>query len=223
MHSTAKSSNAFVRVNSVHLLEGILSRRISDDIVKQLAEAVILPISSGKTTGPDHRNTLYSMLLTFPVSPATAQIIVKAIIPLLEKETNDTSLAILAETLSKHLAALMRDEKADQSMLLSISKEVSSSKVPQRRAATTICGEVLWELSRGDAPWPQNAEKLLESILPALEKILKDTPTAAITGSQSPADAWITVAILVGSSKKCAAGTREKLPSTYYSSILNRY
>jgi hypothetical protein len=144
--------------------------------------------------------------------------IVKAVIPLLEKETSDIGLATLAETLPKHLADLIRDEKVEQGPIISISKEISSSKLPLRHAVTTICGEVLWELSRGDAPWPQNAEKLLESILPALEKTLKDAPTSASAASQSPVDAWIAVSILVGSSKKCATGMRYYHRLNHYSS-----
>lgn len=205
--SVAKSSNVLVRTNAVNLLKAILSRSLSDDEMKQLTEAILLPLNSGKTTGPDHRHTLYSMLAVLPVNQVASQMIVKATVPLLEKETNDASLSIVAETLSKHLIPLMRDNKIDQSSVLSVSKEISSSKLPLRRAVTTICGEVLWELSRGDVPWPPSAEKLLESILPALEKTIKDTPTTSSTTGQTPVDAWVTVAVLVGSSRKCTLGT----------------
>jgi hypothetical protein len=101
----SKSSNAVVRSNAIELFKIIVSKHAEkhEDLKSAVVEVLSLP-KAGKTTGPDHRVALYTMLQSLPPSPSTSPEVVSSVPTLLTKETNDPAIAALGSALSSHLS-----------------------------------------------------------------------------------------------------------------------
>lgn len=194
--SSTKSTNASVRAGAVSLFESVLSREISEDDTKQVIEPILSPAITGKSTGPDHRQSLYATLACIRPSATISTYLVQTLLPLMEKETNDNNLFVLSDVLPKHIVFILRNTGSLWVESLDIMvKEMGSTKVASKKAMTLVAGQTFWQLSR-DKKGIEGTEKLLESLRPILDKNLKDSPTTSLAGS-GPVDAWVTVVILL--------------------------
>jgi hypothetical protein len=102
--TNAKSSNATVRAYSVDLFKVLMSNNPTDTAPElAVTELLSLP-KAGKTTGPDRRIALYSMLACLAPSPAVSTSILPS---LMAKDTHDTATAVLASVLPPHIVFLL--------------------------------------------------------------------------------------------------------------------
>ena len=84
----------------------MISKFSSEFLKCAVSEILTLPLA-GKTTGVDHRITLYMMLTMFPKDNAASVTLVNALPTLIVKETNDVAILLLVRTLPTHLNRLL--------------------------------------------------------------------------------------------------------------------
>ncbi|CAG8770120.1 14332_t:CDS:2, partial [Acaulospora colombiana] len=133
---------------AVQLFKALVHRPVDDGDLKYAAEAILTPVSTGKSTGPEHRQAIYSLLAFIPPSLQISSLIIKIVSPLMEKETNDPVLSAISEALPKHIVSVFQNSGQLERVTISIIiKEMSSVKPASRRAAVSMIGQVFWKLS----------------------------------------------------------------------------
>jgi Generalcontrol nonderepressible 1 (Gcn1) N-terminal len=101
--NNAKSSSAVVRTYSIELFKAIVQRCFDQTTLENATKELLRLPQSGKTTGPDHRMSLYGMLSSLPPSPAVSEVMAQAVPSLIVKENHDAAVAILAAALPAHI------------------------------------------------------------------------------------------------------------------------
>lgn len=166
---------------------------------------IILPITTGKSTGPDHRQTLYNLLLEIKPNSKVSSVFLTTTVPLVVKETNDAALSVLAQAIPSHFVFHLHSggaiEKAVSDILV---KEIISPRPSLRRAIEILIGESFYNLEEN--PWPENATIFFNSLLPGIEKSLKDISTSPLAIPSGPLDGWILLTILLQASTKSSIG-----------------
>ncbi|CAL1711997.1 unnamed protein product [Somion occarium] len=194
--NSARSANSVVRTNAAHLFRVIIAKtELSEDFDHTLTELLSLP-KAGKTSGPDHRVTLYTMLSYLVPSNAVSPKVLQSIPPLLAKETHDLAVTILASGLSPHLTYCLREDipiHADTVTL--IVKEMNGTKPVLRRAFSAMTGDAIWNLGVVSTP---TSLKFVEDILPALDTSLKTVSSNPLGTAAGPLEGYIAVAVLLG-------------------------
>lgn len=193
--NSAKSSNPVVRASSISLFKVLIRlTQVAADLEHTANELLSLP-KSGKTAGPDHRQTLYTMLGAVPPGAVSASI-VETSLPLLAKETHDASVSVLASSLAPHLISCLKSDAPLPGAVSSVAaKEMTNSKPVIRRAFCSLVGSALWDLESIESPSALNFAKAL---VPSLETNLKTVaanPTGAAAG---PLEGYVAAAILLG-------------------------
>lgn len=200
----AKSTNLVVRANSVELFKTLIATEHANqaDDARRLEYAVTELLSlpkSGKTTGPDHRVTLYSMLAS--LSPRTASIsssIIQTASPLLAKETHDAATAVLASALPPHVKFLLAaDSPLPADTIALIAKEMNNPKPVIRKAFCTLAGHALWSESDSKTSSPA-ALAFAQALLPAFENSLKTVSSNPLNSVGGPLEGYIAIAVLLG-------------------------
>ena len=197
----SKSSNAVVRSNAIELFKIIVSKHAEkhEDLKSAVTEVLSLP-KAGKTTGPDHRVSLYTMLQSLPTSPATSPEVVSSVPALLIKETNDPAIAVLGSALSSHLSYQLRGNEAlPAPVTTTIVKELGNAKPPIRRALYSAVGGAIWSL---DSLENEASAALIKAILPALETSLKNVSANPIGTAFGPLEGYVAIALLLGPLKR---------------------
>lgn len=194
--NSAKSSNALVRQNSVQLFKAIIGRTTRPEDQKlSLDELTALPKAS-KTTGPDHRTILYTMLGDLIPSPAVSANMLQTALPLLAKETHDQAVLALASSLAPHLVFCLRENIVLPSEILAlVAKEMNNSKPVLRRAFCSLTGDAIWAL--GDLP-TQTSLDFAKAVLPALENNLKTVVASPAASPAGPLEGYVAAAVLLG-------------------------
>jgi hypothetical protein len=194
--SSSKSTNSHTRAAAVDLLKTLLSKH-SDPAYTELTVSELLALpKAGKTSGPDHRVALYSMLGLVPPTFAVSASIVEIAVPLLAKETHEGACAVLASTIPPHISFLLRnDTPLSPSIVALIAKEMNSSKPPLRRAFCFLIGASFW--SSSDLP-SAACLALASAILPSLEANLKTVATNPLNSTAGPLEGYIALAVLLG-------------------------
>ncbi|KAI6043543.1 armadillo-type protein, partial [Pisolithus marmoratus] len=179
--SSAKSSNATTRANTSALFKVIVSKVPADALGSAVPEILALP-QAGKTTGPDHRATLYTMLSVVQPSPGVSPFIVKALPPLILKETSDISIAILAST--SHPTS---------------PKEMANAKPALRKSFVSIVGATLWNLPSLNS---EPAITFVNSIKGSLETNLKSVSMNPLGAAAGLLEGYVALAVLLGPMSK---------------------
>ncbi|KAI5995298.1 armadillo-type protein [Pisolithus orientalis] len=193
--SSAKSSNATARANTSALFKVLVNKVPADALGSAVPEILALP-QAGKTTGPDHRATLYTMLSMVQPSASVSPFIVKALPPLILKETNDTSITILTSTLPPHLTYLLQS-KTDILMetRTSIAKEMTNPKPALRKSFVSIAGNTLWNLASLDT---EPAISFVNAIKGSLETNLKSVSANPLGAAAGLLEGYVALAVLLG-------------------------
>ncbi|KAI0343486.1 ARM repeat-containing protein [Trametopsis cervina] len=194
--SSARSTNPTTRAASAELFKSIVSK-ISDpgDAKFALDEILNLP-KSGKTSGADHRISLYTMLghlsTSLEVSPAVAQ----SVPALLAKETHEVALSALASSLTPHLVFTLAENlplPSDASSL--IAKGMNDAKPSIRRAFCSLVGNTLWQSGSVSS---STAQDLVKAILPSIDNNLKTVAGSPTSAPAGPLEGYIALAVLLG-------------------------
>lgn len=213
--SAAKSSNAAVRANAMVLFKGLLNTISADSLGSAVSELLTLP-QAGKTTGPDHRAALYTMLSVVPPSPAVSLSIVKALPPLILKESNDNVISILASILPQHLSSLMHDNiSVPADISNAIAKEMTNVKPVLRKAFVSVAGTALWNVCSLDN---DASFAFAKSISTSLEANLKTISTNPLGTAAGPLEGYIALSILLGPMAK--SGKFGTNPTSWFYSVI---
>ncbi|KAH7929550.1 ARM repeat-containing protein [Leucogyrophana mollusca] len=198
--NSAKSTNPTVRDNAAILYKVLLSNNPSEDNVElAVTEALALP-KAGKTTGPDHRITLYTMLCAATPSATASPVIVRTLPALIAKETNDSGTSILASIFPSHLVFLLRSDTTTPPDVVSvIAKEMTSAKAAVRRAFVSLTGVALWELVDLST---EASVAFAKGVLPAFETNLKTVAANPLSAVAGPLEGYIAFVSLLGPLKR---------------------
>ncbi|OJA10082.1 hypothetical protein AZE42_06300 [Rhizopogon vesiculosus] len=194
--NSAKSNNPIVRTNATGVFKVLIVKDVgSTNVNAALTDVLALP-KTGKTTGPEHRLTLYAMLATIPPSAEVSGTIVQTVSQLLVKETNDPAVGVLASIMAANLTHILKGNMqvpADISTI--IAKEMSNPKPAIRRAFISITGSTLWNVDTLDT---DAALAFSTEIISALETNLKTVTTNPLTASIGPLEGYVALALLLG-------------------------
>lgn len=197
----SKSSNAVVRYNATELFKIIVSKNAQrhEDLKSAVIEVLSLP-KVGKTTGPDHRITLYTMLQSLPSSSTVSAEFVSSVPTLLTKETSDLAIEALGSALSSHLSFQLRGNEAmPASVTTAIVKELANNKPQVRRAFYSAVGGAIWFLESLET---EASAALVKVILPVLETSLKNVSANPIGAAAGPLEGYVAIALLLGPLKR---------------------
>ena len=175
-----------------HNCSRCLSRNLVDaaDIDYAVNGVLALP-KAGRTTGPDHRFALYTMLDFIQPSSSTSTAIVPAGLPLLAKETHDAAISVLAASVAPHLAYCMKQDIALPVDIVSlVVKEMNSVKPVTRRAFCRLLGDAFWRL---DNIKSDISLSLAKAVLPALENNLKTVAAGPLAAAAGPLEGYTAV------------------------------
>ncbi|KAI0077211.1 ARM repeat-containing protein [Panus rudis PR-1116 ss-1] len=194
--NSARSTNAVTRSTACQLFKAIIAKTQDPaDLDLALTELLTLP-KAGKTAGPDHRVTLYTMISSLVPSRAISPKVIQALPALLTKETHDAAVSILSTGLSPHLALCLREDITLPADAVSvIVKELNSAKPVIRRAFVTSVGNALWDLGELST---STSHKFAQDILPALESSLKTVSANPVSAPAGPLEGYVAVALLLG-------------------------
>jgi hypothetical protein len=194
--SCSKSSNSTVRSESIRLLDAIISKPNTEETILEFTvnELITLP-KSGKTTGPDHRATLYAMLALVKPTKAISTSLLQPLSTLLAKETHEVAIQALKPAFTSHLAFLLRENILDQAGYTLLVKDLTAAKPPLRRSFYEIVGEALW--SHDGQGWTGAMEALAKTLLPSFETSLKTISTNPLNSPAGPLEGYVSVAVML--------------------------
>ncbi|KAI6029055.1 armadillo-type protein [Pisolithus microcarpus] len=190
--SSAKSSNATTRANTSALFKVLVNKVPADALDSAVPEILALP-QAGKTTGPDHRATLYTMLSTIQPNAGVSPIIVKALPPLIPKETSDASITTLTSTLPLHLTYLLQSNihiPVETRALLA--KEMENAKLPLRKSFVSPHFGIWTSLNT------EPVITFVNSIKVSLEMNLKSVSANPLSAVGGLLQGYVPLAVLLG-------------------------
>jgi hypothetical protein len=151
---------------------------------------------SGKSAGPDHRISLYSMLAFLAPAAAVSTALIQTTTSLLAKETHEGATSVLAAALPPHIIFLLREGSLPPEITQLIAKEMSSVKPGVRRAFCGLAGSVFFEGK--DILETESGASLAKTLLPSFELSLKNVSSNPLNSSGGPFEGYVAVAILLG-------------------------
>ncbi|KAI0644913.1 ARM repeat-containing protein [Trametes meyenii] len=194
--NSAKSTNAIVRAHASSLFRVLIRLNNSAADHEHTASELLSLPKAGKTSGPEHRVVLYTMLGALPASPSVSSLILQTSLPLLAKETHDAAVTALASSLITHLAfSLGSDSSLLGDSANIIAKEMNNSKPVVRRAFCCLAGNALWKLGKLDSA---GSIAFAQTLIPSLEANLKSVAGNPVNAPAGPLEAYIAVSVLLG-------------------------
>ncbi|KAF9496394.1 ARM repeat-containing protein [Pleurotus eryngii] len=203
--NSSKSSNALVRGNAIGLFKALITDELEESS-SSLAAAELLSLpKTGKSSGPDHRAALYSMLSYLQPSIAVSSTLIKDATPLLAKETNDTAISTLAAALPPHLSFLLsKNQDLPSEITTLIAKEMNNTKPVIRHAFCSLAGASLMAISGLDT---DAGLAFAAVLLPAFESNLKAVASNPLNASGGPLEGYIALSCLLGPIRSCTKFT----------------
>lgn len=194
--NSAKSNNPVVRTNAIELFKVLITKDSgSTNVNAALGDVLALP-KTGKTTGPEHRLTLYTMLATILPSAEVSGTIVQTVPQLLVKEANDAAVGVLASIMAANLTYMLKaNMQVPADITTVVAKEMSNPKLVIRRSFVSIAGSALWHVDMLDT----DAVLVFSTgIISALEANLKAVTTNPLAAAASPWEGYVALALLMG-------------------------
>ncbi|KAG8892186.1 translational activator of GCN4, partial [Tulasnella sp. 408] len=140
-----KSTNTETRSSASSLLLHLAERLANENDVKPAISEILTLLKGGKTTGPDHRITLYKLLASIKPSNAVSLDVASTALPLLVKETNEGVLSSIEEAVAPHFVFVVsQGTKLPAEITTLLAKEMASLKIIVRRALSNIVGQAFW-------------------------------------------------------------------------------
>ena len=192
--SSSKSANATVRADSVLLFKAILDSNKTLSATA-LTELLALP-KTGKTTGPDHRVALYTMLGFLPPDASISPPLLQSATPLLGKENNEAATSTLAAALPSHIVFLLRESTISPEVGQLVAKELANSKPAVRRAFANLVGTIFYQ--HQDILESDAAVSFAKIVVPALEKSLAGVAGNPLNAPGGPIEGYIAIATILG-------------------------
>ncbi|KDQ56445.1 hypothetical protein JAAARDRAFT_36597 [Jaapia argillacea MUCL 33604] len=195
--NSVKSSNPLVRTNAINLFKIIMEKNASDQNVTLAVNDLLVLPKTGKSSGPDHRVALFTMLGYIVPSESASSLMVQNVPALIVKETHDAAVSVLAPSLAPHLVFYLRANRALSSEVTTlIATQMNSSKPMIRRAFCSMTGNVFWDL--GNDFGSEASLAFAKSILPSFETNLKTVAANPLGAVAGPLEGYVAVAIILG-------------------------
>ena len=194
----AKSGNSRVRDYAEVLFTVVSQKSVSPEIDTYCSNEIIGLAKSGKTTGPDHRLSLYRMLHSVGASSETSPFVLDALSPLLSKETNDAATQALVASVSPHIRFHLQNDIALPSAVLStLTRELNGSKIALRRAMVSMIGDVLFSCHESHTSTGV-FRSLIETLIPAFSANIKAVSNNPLSAPAGPLEGYVALACLLG-------------------------
>ncbi|KAF9266994.1 ARM repeat-containing protein [Marasmius fiardii PR-910] len=193
----SKSSNASTRASSVSLFQALVVKNNTENNLRLAVTEILALPKTGKTTGPDHRIALFTMLASVPPSNVLSLSLLEAGSPLLSKETNEAAIALIAKSLAPHMGHLLKnDVPVPNDVVALVAKELGGLKPPMKRAFSLLAGGAIWDSqAQGNEKMSQAALDFGKAVLPSFEAALKNVSANATSGSL---EAYVALTVLLG-------------------------
>lgn len=196
--NNAKSANATTRTQSARLFAAIAQYQGDALLNSTTTEILALPCAN-KTSGVDHRRTLYEMLSSIRPGLQLSGQIVQALPPLITRETDEAALNRLELILSRHLTyQLQQNQIIDSTVTAIFAKEMTSNKPVLRRAFCMVAGNALWPFTKEVTNAATSFREALSNAFDTCYKSVLSNPLALPAG---PLEGYVAIAILLGSSR----------------------
>lgn len=197
--NSSKSSNPTVRTNASALFKALVSKFTPEFLETAVPEILSLPLT-GKTTGVDHRVTLYTMLTMLPKHDVASMTLVNALPTLIVKETNEIATSLLVRTLPTHLNHLFACNTPIPSDVATLfAKEMNNNAKPvMKRAFVNVVGVTLWDLEIMSESINDATRAFATAISGALEGCIKTVSANPLGTAAGPLEGYVAVAILLG-------------------------
>ncbi|KAG6884723.1 hypothetical protein C0993_008704 [Termitomyces sp. T159_Od127] len=193
--NSAKSSNPSTRAGAIELFKTLLPANAPPESTSYAVTELLALPKTGKTTGPDHRIALYTMLAHLVPSPNISDSLVQTTAPLLAKEIHEGATAVLAGALAPHIIFLLKFGTVAPETTTLIAKEMGNMKPGVRRAFCGLAGTILvGGLDFGE----DQVLSFAKVIVPALEGNLKTVAANPLNASAGPLEAYIATTVLFG-------------------------
>ncbi|CAE7122272.1 unnamed protein product [Rhizoctonia solani] len=211
--NATKSTNPAARTGSIHAIKSLLTPPSpkqslpgappnatppsnSDETytqnIQSARELILAPLQTAKTSSADHRATLIAISSVLPESKERTVGVLNSVVPSVAKDGKEDGWAPVGALLK---TALAQNEEISKEVVAALTKEMSSSKVPVRRAACAAVGNALWELGVDAESWTPAATSFLTALSPALEANLKTTSATPLNLPAGPLEGYIATAI----------------------------
>lgn len=195
--SQAKSVSAATRASAVRLFTLLFSTGEESDLVG-IADQVVTPLKTGKTTSPDHRTTLYMMLSVLPASSGKLSLEATTVaLTALAKESNEHTVSAMSAALSRHVpAVLIANSAIPAALVAALVKGMADTKPNLRRIHNQTAGNIFWALPA--AKTTDAIVSFAEGVLPGFENALKTITANTLNSPAGPLEGYVAVAVLKG-------------------------
>ncbi|EUC57504.1 translational activator GCN1 [Rhizoctonia solani AG-3 Rhs1AP] len=160
--------------------------------IQAARDLILTPLQTAKTSSADHRATLIAISSALPESQGNTANVLNSVIPGVAKDGKEDGWAPVGALLK---TALAHNEEVSKEVVAALTKEMSSSKVPVRRAVCAAVGNALWELEAQSESWTPAAASFLAALSPALEANLKTASATPLNLPAGPLEGYVAAAI----------------------------
>lgn len=194
----AKSLVPGIRTASSDLFAVLFGARdLAAEDVASAASQVYIPLKTGKTSSPDHRTTLFTMLASIPASSTLSAELVSVTIALLPKESNEAAILAMMRVLTIHLPTSLAAGSALTPIQISaLVKGMQEPKPATRRALFFAMGNVLWSLDVDATKVGDATVAFGVGLLAGLESALKTVTSNPLNSPAGPLEGYVAVATL---------------------------
>ena len=197
--AACKSVTASTRAASLSLFDVLYTKNSTQQDLLPVAEQVFAPLKAGKTSSPDHRTTLFTMLGSLAPSAKLSTEVVNLTLSLLPKESNDVTITAMMRVITTHLpTSLNAGSKLDAAAVTALIRGMQEPKPGIRRAVCLAVGSVVWSLDGAAESIGEAAKAFGVSILPGLESGLKTVITNPLNAPAGPLEGFVAIASLKG-------------------------
>ena len=196
---SCKSVTASTRAASLSLFDVLYTKNPTEQDLLPVAEQVFAPLKAGKTSSPDHRSTLFTMLGSLAPSAKLSSELVNLTLSLLPKESNDVTISAMMRVVTTHLpTSLTAGSKLDTAAVTALIRGMQEPKPTIRRAVCLAVGSVVWSLEGEVESIGEAVKAFGVSILPGFESGLKTVITNPLNAPAGPLEGFVAIASLKG-------------------------
>nr|CAG8471118.1 10487_t:CDS:10 [Entrophospora candida] len=197
-----RSTNKTVQTDAAELLNLLVQKSKNEDICIEIVMEIIQALSGAKVTNPEHRMILFQALNHIYQSPVVVKSLIKGLLPIVSKESNENSLAKVIDTLSLHAMSLFKHENDENTINIFTNATVEglkSSKVGLRKSWALALGRLVWQ--ENDIPSASFRILVKQSLVPLLSSMekIQSNPLNYVGG---PIEGYISIAIIEGRTVK---------------------
>lgn len=198
--TSSKSITLPTRSATIQLFDILFTQSSNnEESLQPYAAQIYAPLKLGKTSSPDHRTTLFTMIGSLPASKEISTELVSVTLSLLAKEGNDVTFSAMMRVLRHHLpTSLAANASLTTVELAALIKGMQELKPTIRRAVCSTVGDVLWALPSDGTLVGEAANTFSVGILPGLEFSLKTMLSNPLNSPAGPLEGYIAVAVLKG-------------------------